>query len=122
MRLPWLLLGLPLLAGCQVLLAQQDRYTGRITDCDGAEAHATLVVVDQHFSFTPTDGSLVISGDVAPDGTFSGTEPLPHTGNSTAPVLAVAGKISPDAADGLYTNPRCKKNFQLPYIEHSVLP
>ena len=118
--------------GCGVPLANQDRYAGDLPGCTaGSDVHATLVRVADHFSFAPSDGALVISGSIAPDGSFAGsllTEPpgrdrQSRAGTAASPfTLTVTGRIEREAASGTYVTPRCRIGFRLPRIHLTLLP
>ena len=105
-------------AGCAVPLTSQVRYAGSMRCCTaGGQGVATFVRVADRFSFAPSDGALVIPGQVAPDGSFSGRliTGQPHrdvSGPSDAKtphfVLTVEGHLDDDAATGVYVNPRCR--------------
>jgi len=89
------------------------------------------VRLTDRFSFAPSDGTLVISGIVAPDGSFagslvtdasqhdrqdrSGTEPPPFT-------LKVTGRLGDAEAAGIYVTPRCRTAFRLPRVEPTLVP
>jgi hypothetical protein len=111
-------------SGCQTTLAEQERYVGDIPACDGGLTHATLVVLDRHFSFAPSDGTLIVSGAVAEDGSFHGVLPLGRAASAreAPPALAVEGRITPEVATGSFSLPRCRQTFRLPLLPHSVLP
>jgi hypothetical protein len=96
-----------------------------------AGARASLVRVADHFSFAPSDGALVVSGTVAPDGSFNGalvTNPARHDqpghpGTAAPPfTLTVTGRLDDEAASGTYVTPRCSTAFRLPRIGATVLP
>lgn len=95
----------------------------------GAQSVATLVVVGQHFSFAPTDGAVVLSGDVADNGRFATSPPPPRRESSrrnpaTGPSLPqrVEGQLSEELATGTYQSPQCAVPFRLPRIPTRVLP
>ena len=92
---------------------------------------ATLVRVGDHFSFAPTDGALVVSGTVTPDGDFAGSlhanppvREQQHRPNTEAPSfsVSVAGHMDGEVASGAYVTPRCRTIFRLPHIAPSLLP
>ncbi|MDR3718380.1 MAG: hypothetical protein P4K98_06230 [Bryobacteraceae bacterium] len=119
-------------AACQMPLAKQVRYAGTLTDCaTGTTTQATLVLTDGRFSFTPFDGSLVISGQAMADGTFAGALTIRHAGRSEAPTIPpqssapshrVEGQFSPDSVVGTYQSPRCASAFRLDHIPPTLLP
>lgn len=125
---------LALLAACLLLsacqLTQQTRYVGKIANCaGGAESPATLVVVERQFSFAPTDGTLILSGDVADDGHFAASPPSPRRessrrGPGDAPFQPqrVAGRISGESAVGTYQSARCTVPFRLERVPSRLLP
>ncbi len=97
----------------------------------GPGTRATLVRVAGRFSFAPSDGALVVSGDVAPDGSFTGvlvTNPGRHDqpggpGAAAPPfTLTVTGRLDSEAATGTYMTPRCSVAFRLPRHGAEVLP
>jgi hypothetical protein len=115
-----------------VALNLQTRYAGNLPGCTtGPDARATLVRVGDHFSFAPSDGVLIISGTVAPDGSFSGSlitaasrHDEQHRSSTEAPpfTLSVTGRLEDDAATGTYLTPRCSAAFRLPRIGTSLMP
>ena len=117
---------------CATPLAVQSRYAGDMPACTtGPAGRATLVRQADHFSFAPTDGALVISGRVDPDGSFTGTlvsnpsrhDQEGHAGSAAQPfTLTVTGRLDVAAATGTYQTPRCRTAFRLPRIEASLLP
>lgn len=125
-------LGGCLAAGCATPLTFQSRYAGDMQGCATRQAgRATLVRQADRFSFAPSDGTLVIAGTVAADGSFVGSlvpnpsrhDPQGHTGTE-APTftLTVTGRLDAAAATGSYTSPRCRVAFRLLRIEASLLP
>lgn len=121
-----------LAAGCATALAVQHRYAGDMPGCTtGPAARATLVRQADRFSFAPTDGVLIISGHVEPDGGFTGTlvttpsrhDQEGHAGSAAQPfALTVTGRLDEAAATGTYVTPRCHTSFRLPRIEATLLP
>lgn len=110
--------------------AHQTRYVGNLPSCAaGPGAQATLVQAADRFSFVPSDGALVVSGSLAPDGSFAGslvTNPpgrdrQGHAG-SEAFMLMVSGRIEGDAASGTYVTPRCHTAFLLLRTVNPLLP
>jgi len=81
------------------------------------------------FSFAPSDGALVVSGSVAPDGSFAGSlstappgrDRQNHT-SSEAFTLTVTGHIEGETASGTYVTPRCRTVFRLPRVSQTLLP
>ncbi|MBV9811962.1 MAG: hypothetical protein JO326_04375, partial [Acetobacteraceae bacterium] len=71
-----LLLTMPaLLAACGASLTRERRYSGELlpeSEC-GAPLHGTLTAAGDKFAFAPSDGVLLLRGDVAKDGAASGT-------------------------------------------------
>ena len=117
-------------AGCGLPFAHQTRYVGNVPSCAvGPGAQATLVRAADRFSFAPSDGALVVSGSLAPDGSFAGslvTNPpgrdrQGHAGTE-AFTLTVTGRIEGDAASGTYVTPRCHIAFRLLRIVDPLLP
>ena len=119
-------------AGCSTPLAVQSRYAGDMRGCTtGPSARATLVRQADRFSFAPSDGALVISGNVATDGSFSGSlvanparhDHEDHSGTGAHPfTLTVTGRIDDGAATGSFASPHCSAGFRLPRIEATLLP
>ncbi len=96
--------------GCASVLPDADvRYTGRIVPeaACGAEAPATLVVRHGRFIFTPTDGVLMIAGDVAADGSLAGQLTMPGVDRKPF-TMAVRARISGQEISGSYATPRCR--------------
>jgi hypothetical protein len=110
--------------------ARQSRYVGDLPSCTvGPGAQATLVLAADHFSFAPSDGALVVSGSVAPDGSFAGslvTNPPGHDrqgrASTEAFTLTVTGRLAGEVASGTYVTPRCRTEFRLSHIADAVLP
>ena len=110
--------------------AHQTRYVGNLPGCAvGPDTPATLVQAANRFSFAPSDGALVVSGSLAPDGSFAGslvTNPAGrdrqgHSGTE-AFTLTVTGRIEGDAASGTYVTPRCHIAFRLLRVVDALLP
>ncbi len=98
------------LTGCAEMLPGTDaRYTGRVVpeSACGTEAPATLVVRRSRFTFTPTDGVLLITGDVAPDGTLAGQLTTPGVDRKPF-TMTLAARIAATEVDGTYVTPRCR--------------
>ncbi len=81
------------------------------------------------FSFAPSDGTLVVSGSVAPDGSFAGSLVTNSPGHdrqgrtsTEAFTLTVTGRIEGEVASGTYVTPRCRTEFRLPHIADAILP
>lgn len=98
------------LAGCADVLPGSDaRYTGHIVPegtC-GTEAPATLVVRRPRFTFTPTDGVLLIAGEVALDGTLAGQLTTPGVDHRPF-TMTLAARIAGREVSGTYVTPRCR--------------
>lgn len=131
---PALLLPL-LLAACAGGVRTSARYTGPAPECGrlpGGGTTATLVRLGDGFAFAPYDGSLVVNGKVAPDGTLSGSlalrpaEAKPASG--TAPqaagspqALSVSGHVTPETATLSYAAPGCTAQLTLPRVHPPLL-
>jgi hypothetical protein len=111
-------------------LTHQARYVGNLPGCTvGPSAQVTLVRAADRFSFAPSDGALVVSGNVAPDGSFAGSlvtnspgrDRQGHAGTE-AFTLTVTGHIEGEVASGTYGTPRCSTAFRLSHIGDSLLP
>jgi hypothetical protein len=111
-------------------LAHQARYVGNLSGCTiGPNAQATLVQAVDRFSFAPSDGALVVSGSVTPDGSFTGslvTSPPGHDrqgrpGTETFSLTAT-GRIEGDVASGTYATPRCRTAFHLHRVYPTIWP
>lgn len=119
-------------AGCGITIAVQSRYAGNLSGCTTVPGtRASLVRVADRFSFAPSDGALVISGPIAPDGSFTGTlvtnpahhDQPEHPGTTAKPfTLTVTGRLDDEAATGTYATPRCSTAFRLPRIGVTLLP
>jgi hypothetical protein len=121
------------LAACGTHAVREDRFTGTLSGC--GDTPATLVTGPEHFSFTPSDGVLVVTGEVSPDGRFAGSltigaaspdKPSDSKGGVEKKkepfVLRVEGQVSGDAASGSYATPRCQATFQLTRRPRPLLP
>ncbi len=98
------------LAGCAGVLPGADaRYTGHIVpeSACGTEAPATLVVRRSRFTFTPTDGVLLIAGDMAGDGTLAGQLTTPGVDHKPF-TMTFAARIAGTEVSGTYVTPRCR--------------
>jgi hypothetical protein len=117
-------------ASCSVPVASQVRYVGNLPGCTtGPSAQATLVRAADRFSFAPSDGALVVSGNVAPNGSFAGslvTNParVDRDGRSgtRAFTLTVTGGIEGETASGIYETSSCRTAFRLSRVNHVLLP
>ena len=103
------------LAGCaSVLPGAEVRYSGVSSPqapC-GVASPATLVVRRLGFSFAPTSGVLLIPGDVAADGTLTGS--LSTVGMDRKPFTMTFGaKIVGAEVSGTYITPRCRFDVAL---------
>ena len=93
------------------------RYVGSIvpeTAC-GAEVSATLVTRGSRFSFTPTDGVLLIAGDVAADGSVAGQLVTPGVDHKPF-TMKLAARIAGAEVSGTYTTSRCR--FRVALTRH----
>ncbi len=95
-------------AGCA---AAPRRFAGTLAGC-GAPLTATLTRAGDAFAFAPGDGPLVLRGQVAADGTLSGSLNTQPPGKP-AYMLAVAGRLAPGGATLTYTTPRCTATGEL---------
>ncbi len=109
---------------------RQTRYVGNLPSCTvGPDAQATLVRAADRFSFAPSDGALVVSGSVAPDGSFAGSLVTNPPGrdrqgrtSTEAFALTVTGRIEDEVVSGTYVTPRCRTEFRLSHIAGTLLP
>ncbi len=102
-----LVAGLPTIGACD-MLARETRYTGSVTPTGacGEASRGTLTAQGKSFAFTPSDGVILMRGDIAPDGTAQAR--LTTTGADKKPfVMTLSAKISGDQIDGSYVTPRC---------------
>ena len=127
---------LPLLTcACAGVVRTSARYTGPAPECgriEGGGTTATLSRLGGSFAFAPYDGSVVINGKVAPDGTLSGTlalrpaEEKPESG--TAPhaprppqLVSVSGRLTPETATVRYAAPDCTAQLALTRVHPPLL-
>lgn len=123
-----------LLSGCADELAKQHRYIGQAPACAaGGGITATLVRNGRTFAFAPSDGSLVVNGTVAPNGTFSGTlalrssQPAPETPTAqpsapkTPQILSASGTLTDQNASVAYAAPGCQAKVMLYRVYPTVL-
>jgi hypothetical protein len=129
-RLLWLILLVP--AACGPGFAPRLRYTGQLTGC-GPAGPVTLTRSAGRFSFTPGDGTLIITGEVTADGRFAGSLDAGRSGSGTPSaaatrakatahfVLSVQGRIDNDTAEATYTTPRCQTTLRLTRVDEPPL-
>jgi hypothetical protein len=124
---PWLALLLLGLAGCGGSASQETRYIGAVTP-DGACGQAsrgTLTTAKGRFTFAPSDGVLLVQGEVAADGALSGT--LATTGADRKPfVMRLTGTADGAHVVARFVTPRCgydvrldksdSRAFEVPYL------
>jgi hypothetical protein len=121
-----------LLGGCTVGAPGPVRYAGPAPACGGSEgggSTATLTRLGAGFALAPYDGSLVVTGRVAADGTLSGILDL-HPAQAVsaggkaparpAQTVAVTGRVTPDAAQVAYAAPGCSGNLTLARVRPPV--
>ncbi len=105
------------LTSCGGVLSRETRYTGPLTPdgpC-GAATHGTLTTEGTKFAFTPSDGVILLRGDVAADG--SAHADITTTGADKKPfVMTLTATISADKVDGHYVTPRCTFTVSLARI------
>lgn len=76
------------------------------------ESSATLVVRGLRFNFAPTDGALIIAGDVATSGKLTGS--LARAGIDGRPfTMTFDAEIANAEVKGTYTTPRCRFEVKL---------
>ena len=102
------------------------RYTGPAPACARGEGPATLTRHGTGFALAPTDGSVVIDGTVAPDGTLSGTlalrpAKLPGGKAPTPQAITVSGHADAVSATVAYTAPGCSATLTLARVHPSLL-
>ena len=93
------------LAGCSPSLTVQRRYVGTLQGCD-ATMTATLTRIGNDFVLAPSDGSLLIRGTVAADGSLTGvlnTQP----GSKQPYLMKVTGHAEASAVTVTYVTPHC---------------
>ncbi len=133
---PALLLLLPLLVpACAGGAPTPVRYTGPAPQCgrsEGGGVTATLTRLGRGFAFAPYDGSLVVDGSVAPDGTLAGTlalrpaEEKPAGGTAAhgarAPqTLSVSGRLTQESVTLTYAAPGCAAQLTLARVHPPLL-
>ncbi len=132
--LPALLLPL-LTCACASVVRTSGRYTGPAPACgriEGGGTTATLSRLGGGFAFAPYDGSVVVNGKVAPDGTLSGTlalraaEEKPEGGAAPhAPhppqMVSVSGRVTPETATLSYAAPGCTAQLTLARVHPPLL-
>lgn len=116
---------IPILAACggrESLLSSYDaRFVGTITpesgqDCRPAgpsPATLTLKRSDKTVMFAPTDGVLVLSGSLAPDGTVHAKLDLTTTDDHKPYPLVLDGMLVNQSFTGTYTTPDCRYRVAL---------
>lgn len=106
------------LAGCGGTPAELARYAGPLPGC--GLAASTLMRQGAQFSFSPGDGVLTITGDVAADGGYAGAlnTQAPH---KTPFILHVQGKVEAEQASVDYEAPNCRTAGTLPRVRQPLL-
>lgn len=101
--------------------SRESRFAGDVTPegvC-GAKSHGTLTTERGKFAFTPTDGVLLIAGDVGADGVLAGE--LATNGADHKPyVMTFHGTMTDDKVTGRYVTPRCAYGVSLARIRPSL--
>lgn len=91
-------------------LTFDERWTGTVAPQDqaacGPPTTGTLTRRNNAVTFTPNDGTVVISGAVDASGHVAGTLALTGADHHPFP-LSLAGTLSHDSFQGSYTTPRC---------------
>lgn len=116
---------IPFLATCggrESLLSSYDaRFVGTITPESGEDCHpaspspATLTLKrsDNSVMFAPTDGVLVLSGSLTPDGTVHARLDLATTDEHKPYPLVLDGTLVNQSFTGTYTTPGCRYRVAL---------
>lgn len=123
----WAWLGIYVLAGCSAPAAREVRYVGDVTpeSACGVATHGTLTTAKGRFTFAPSDGVLLLTGDVREGGALAAT--LTTTGADRKPyVMRFEGTLAVDQVRGRYMTPRCAftvtldrsnaRSFEVPYL------
>ncbi|HEX3350087.1 MAG TPA: hypothetical protein VHS58_18510 [Acetobacteraceae bacterium] len=109
------------LDACGTAITQERRYSGDLlpeSPC-GAPLHGTMTTYAGKFALAPSDGALLIRGDVGADGKASGE--LATTGVDHKPfVMRFAGTVSPGKVEGRYVTPRCSYAVSLAFVAPSI--
>ena len=108
------------LAGCGAPLTLERRYTGTLAGCPAA-LPSTLTRKLAAFAFAPGDGSLIIRGTLAPDGSFDASRNTQPPGKPPF-LLRVQGTLDAAGADVTYTTPRCTATGHMTIIPVHLLP
>jgi hypothetical protein len=120
-RLGLLALSFALLAGCikrESFGSSYDlRWVGPVTPVAGrcpaaSQGTMTMVARDRSVTFAPSDGVIVLRGNVAPDGTVhAGLDTL---GADHRPFpLRLEASLSDAGVNGTYTTPICRERVEL---------
>ena len=114
-----------LVAACATPLARQARYTGALAGCGAAQTSTLTRVAERggngSFAFAPADGSLIVRGTVAPDGTLRGSLNTQPPGKPPF-MLQVQGLAGTETADVTYITPTCRAEAHLRRVPTRILP
>jgi hypothetical protein len=115
-----------LLGGCATPLTVETRYAGPVTPIGGLcladsnrPPHGTLTLKGQQVAFAPDDGTLVIPGSIAPDGSIAaqrdtlGANHKPFT-------MRLQARRQGDTIAGTFTTPRCQSSVTLTRVHMPV--
>jgi hypothetical protein len=115
------------LGACGAPTAREIRYIGDVTPemACGVATHGTLTTGKGRFTFAPSDGVLLFSGDVGDGGALAAT--LTTTGADRKPyAMRFEGVLTADHVRGRYVTPRCAfavrldrstaRPFEVPYL------
>jgi hypothetical protein len=101
------------IAACGIS-APELRYIGSVTPTGpcGEASRGTLTAKGKSFAFTPSDGVILMRGDIAADGTAHAQ--LTTQGADKKPFMTtLSARISGDQIDGSYVTPRCAFTISL---------
>jgi hypothetical protein len=118
------LLGLLTLLGCADENTGERRYVGALAGCEafaGASHNATLTRNADVVVFTPDDGTLMLTGTLAADGTLMLRRNTQPAGKPPY-VLTVSGRVAAGQATLTYVTPRCQAHGVLRLVPKTLTP
>lgn len=105
-----------LLAGCGIRTRAELRWIGDVTPmADAASCPTTrgvLVMRENRVTFTPDEGTWVLTGTAGPDGTIEAAHSR-RTSNRTTYETTLKARWTETELVGTYTTPRCKYKVSL---------
>ncbi len=102
-------------AACATMPLRTDTYYGSLTPRAGTcetPRPASLTVRGDKVQFAPTQGTVLLTGSLAADGTIAASLQLIDMNRKPAR-YTLAGHLAGDSIDGVYVTPRCRATISL---------